>query len=169
MVIQICQRMTSGDKANVPTKQSPEEAQARFSRSHEDARGSGNPQGAPGQGPGETVGLARPLVVRIRSLSSEQDFTRVVRRGRATRRDGITVFVDSDAPKGAPGVGLSVRVRGSAVRRNRARRRVRAALLECRVPSRDIVIRADDTVVDMEFQKLVSLVQRALEDAEAGW
>jgi ribonuclease P protein component len=62
---------------------------------------------------------------------------------------------------------LSVRVRGSAVRRNRVKRRVRAALRECPAPTRNVVVRADEVVAELEFQKLVTNLQGALSSAGA--
>jgi ribonuclease P protein component len=83
-------------------------------------------------------------------------------KGRASRRNGITVFVGDYDPNGEPRLGLAVRERRSAVKRNRARRRLRAAAAQCGLPPRDVVIRADPGVVDMEFQELVEQLRSAV-------
>ena len=86
----------------------------------------------------------------------------MIEKGRAARRNGITVFVGNYDPEMEPRLGLAVRERGSAVRRNRVRRRLRAATTLCRLPHRDVVIRADGSVAEMEFQELVKKLESAL-------
>jgi ribonuclease P protein component len=101
-------------------------------------------------------------VPQRKSLKSRREFKRVVERGRAKRRNGITVFVGDYDPDGEPRIGFAVRERRSAVRRNRARRRLRAAAAQCGLPDRDLVIQADGSVADMEFQELVEHMKSAM-------
>jgi ribonuclease P protein component len=84
-----------------------------------------------------------------------------MQEGQAARRDGITVFV-GDYDLQEPRLGLAVRERRSAVRRNRARRRLRAAAALCELPRRDVVSRAEPGVVDLEFQELVTVLTSAV-------
>lgn len=90
----------------------------------------------------------------------------MIHGGRAARRNGITVFVGEDEPEREPRVGFTVRERRSAVRRNRVRRRLRAAAQLCALPHRDVVIRGDGEVAEMEFQELVNVLSKALEAAK---
>lgn len=93
-----------------------------------------------------------------RALSSRRDFQRVYRDGRRARRDGVTVWVAARADDGMPRVGLAVRGGlGSAVVRNRIRRRLRAAFRELAPVSADVVIRAETPeLVRTDFQELVT-------------
>jgi ribonuclease P protein component len=101
-------------------------------------------------------------VAQRKSLKLRREFRRVMEKGRAARRNGITVFVGNYDPEREPRLGLAVRDRGSAVRRNRARRRLRAAAALCELPRRDVVIRAEGAVADMEFQELVRMLKSAV-------
>ena len=87
----------------------------------------------------------------------------MIEKGRASRRDGITVFVGNYDPEREPRLGLAVRERRSAVRRNRARRRLRAAAAQCELPRRDVVIRAEGAAGEMQFQELVGILKSAVE------
>lgn len=100
-----------------------------------------------------------------RTIARSNDFRRLYETGRKARRDGVTVFV---APRPAPDLptrlGLTVpRSAGSAVVRNRIKRRLREAMRE-RGPEAgfDVVIRADRSAVDVEFQELGQHVAGAL-------
>ena len=150
------------DKANVSAEHAAPQAEAWISRSNEDQSGSLDPEGAAGQGPSQAVGVASDLVAQRESLKSRREFQRVIEKGRAARSNGITVFVGNYDPEREPRLGLAVRERTSAVRRNRARRRLRAAAASCRLPPRDVVIRADGAVADMEFQELVGMLRSAM-------
>jgi len=79
------------------------------------------------------------------------------------RVGGITIF----AAAGEPGLSrvafVAGRAAGSAVRRNRAKRRLREALR--RIPlraGRDYVVTAAGSVVDAPFETVVSWAQTAL-------
>jgi ribonuclease P protein component len=156
------QRKRFCDKANFPAEHQAPQAEAWISSPDEDAGRSRDPQSSPSQGPSQVVGVTSDLVANRRSLKSRREFQRVIEKGRAVRRNGITVFVGNYDPEMEPRLGLAVRERGSAVRRNRVRRRLRAATALCRLPHRDVVIRADGSVADMEFQELVKKLESAL-------
>lgn len=87
----------------------------------------------------------------------------MVRRiGHRRRVGGITVFAADGVP-GPPRVAvIAGRAVGTAVARNRAKRRLREALR--RVPlrdGRDYVVTAGPSVVDVVFETLVSWVRAA--------
>lgn len=91
------------------------------------------------------------------SLARSADFRRVYARGKRARRDGITVWVaPAEAPAQPTRLGLAVRAAlGSAVERNRVRRRLRAAFraYEPRAGF-DVVTRADEGLTGRNFQQL---------------
>jgi ribonuclease P protein component len=110
-------------EADVPAQQ-PEAGQAaRLPSSHEHARRPGDPEVAPGQGAPSAVGLIGPI--RGRAV-----FGRFRSEGRRFRHDPLWLswIRDDEVPsRTAFAVGRSV---GSAVIRNRVRRRLRALLAE---------------------------------------
>lgn len=85
------------------------------------------------------------------------------RIGTRRRAGGITIFAAAGEP-GLPRVAfVAGRSAGNAVRRNRAKRRLREALR--RVPlgeGHDYVVIADDSVVAAPFEMVVSWVRAAL-------
>jgi ribonuclease P protein component len=91
----------------------------------------------------------------------------VRRTGTRRRVGGITVFAatgGSDGPRLAFVAGRAV---GSAVRRNRAKRRLREAAM--RVPlraSRDYVVIASGAVTEAPFEDLVAWLARAVTEEE---
>ena len=164
--------MSLHDQENVPTKQPAQEAQAWLSRPDEDPRGAGNTEGAPGKGPHEAVGLKPRCTVRgmgsIQSLPTSRDFRRVIARGRGVRGSVVSGHAALNPDRGGPPrLGLSVRVAGGAVARNRVRRRLRAAFRAAR-PRRgiDVVIRAGDEATRVRFQQLVRDVEGIVAGAE---
>jgi ribonuclease P protein component len=94
----------------------------------------------------------RPFI----SLRGRSSFQRVYREGRRSGRGGITVISVPGRP-GPPRIGfVAGKALGSAVARNRAKRRLRAAAE--RVPfaaGTDYVVIAARSVDDMEFEMLV--------------
>lgn len=101
------------------------------------------------------------------ALRKGSDIGRVRRIGVRRRIGGITLFVAAGSP-GPPRVAVVAgRAAGSAVRRNRAKRRLREALR--RVPLReghDYVVTADRRVVEAAFETVVSWVTTALGNEE---
>jgi ribonuclease P protein component len=101
----------------------------------------------------------------IGALSARKDFREVYARGRRTRRDGVTVIgAPSTAGGGESRVGFVVpRSVGTAVVRNRIRRRLRAVFAQVApVAGFDVVVRGEAQVAEIEFQQLVGEVRRAL-------
>ncbi|MFP3881555.1 MAG: ribonuclease P protein component [Actinomycetota bacterium] len=97
------------------------------------------------------------------SLKNSRDFRRVLTEGRRHREGGI-VMVSSPGPAEMPRVGLLVsRSCGSAVRRNRIKRRLRAAAEGAELqPGIDYVIIATSQVAEVPFDQLTSWLDRAL-------
>lgn len=92
------------------------------------------------------------------------DFRRVLSTGRRSRRGAITV-IGAPGSENGPRVGLVVRKDvGNAVRRNRAKRRIRHALAGISLEQgMDYVIIADRQVVEASFTDLTGWVRRALD------
>lgn len=105
----------------------------------------------------------------FRPLRSSKDHERVRRAGVRARRDGVTVFVAPAAQAEGPArVGLAVRGR-PAVRRNRAKRRLRAACGRCALPAGvDVVIAGGVELSEIGFQELVDSLSAALGAALGG-
>jgi ribonuclease P protein component len=102
-----------------------------------------------------------------RTIANSSDFRRLYESGRRARRDGVTVFVaERPAAELPTRLGLTVpRSAGTAVARNRTKRRLRAALRECAPGAGiDVVIRADGAAVGANFQELVGHLSGALGD-----
>jgi ribonuclease P protein component len=97
--------------------------------------------------------------MRMPSLAAPRDFQRVLSQGRRTRSRGIQVsLMPHVSPQLPSRLGLSVRS-ARAVDRNRARRRLRAAVQGCVPPTGwDLVIGADRTAATMKFQELEASV-----------
>jgi ribonuclease P protein component len=96
------------------------------------------------------------------SLRGRREFARVYRSGRRARRDGVTVYaVDRD---GRTRVGLAVRsAAGSAVVRNRIRRRLRAAAAAAVPPEGlDVAVEGDGSVATQDFQELTGALAAAV-------
>ena len=91
-----------------------------------------------------------------RSLRSNTDFSRVYRTG-IRRRCGALTVVTSSGPAGPAIVGFVAGKRvGSAVARNRAKRRMRAAVSRCGLKSDTVyVLIADRGVLTTDFERLV--------------
>ena len=102
------------------------------------------------------------------SLTRGRDFERVRASGRRARSDGIGVIVAPAADPGAPArLGLAVgRGSGTAVTRNRIRRRLRAAWRESKPPPGvEVVMRASPAAATADFQDLVKHMKSALSRA----
>jgi ribonuclease P protein component len=102
------------------------------------------------------------------SLSSGRDFQRVYRTGTKARADGITVWTTRSSAEPVTRLGIAIRASvGTAVQRNRLRRRVRAIMRAYRpAPGLDVVIAADRCASSATFQELETHTRAAL--ARAG-
>lgn len=102
------------------------------------------------------------------SLTRARDFERVRALGRRARSDGVSVMAAEAIDPAAPArLGLAVgRGAGTAVTRNRIRRRLRAAWAESTPPpGYEVVMRATPAVSDVDFQELVKHVKIAVSRA----
>lgn len=114
------------------------------------------------------AGASLRSAVGYRSLRTRDDFTRVFEHGRRHRRGDIVVlFVRGEC---APEVGIvaSRRRVGGAVQRNRAKRRIRAALARIPLPAGKYVVIAGRAVLDAKFERLVSRLEEAVREVTDG-
>ncbi|MYC84055.1 MAG: ribonuclease P protein component [Acidimicrobiia bacterium] len=118
------------------------------------------PDTAPAVSPGSSVPESTGRVDRFRRLSGAVEFNEALRHGRRSRRGGITL-VWRRRDGGLPRVGLVVGRRvGGAVVRNRAKRRLRAALREVTLAeATDYVVIATPVVATAPFQELCRWVR----------
>ena len=101
-----------------------------------------------------------------RALSNPRDFRRVLQHGRRARRNGVTAFVLERSPAtDSTRLGLAVRA-GTAVARNRMRRRLRAAARSF-LPRAgfDVVLQSDERVRSRPAELLWEDVRDALRTA----
>jgi ribonuclease P protein component len=111
--------MAEGREANISAKHSQASEETRLSTSNEDARREGGPESAPPQGTAATLRL-------IWRITRRSTFA-ALRQGRRARRGPITVSFTDGSPAEPPRVAFAIgRKVGSAVERNRLRRRLRA-------------------------------------------
>lgn len=106
--------------------------------------------------------VSPPEDFHIRPLSGRRAFTQVLENGARRSRGPITVVAKPNSGSDS-GVGLVVsRAVGGAVARNRARRRIRAAL-KGRVPAGyDLVVIARKEILEMAFQNLEDILGETL-------
>jgi ribonuclease P protein component len=106
-------------------------------------------------------------VARVRSVRGREEFRRICSEGRRARGELLSVYGRRTEPGSPVRFGLAVGGRGiSAVRRNRIRRRLRAALREAKVPAGlEFVVRAGAEAERVSFQLLVEDLEGALERA----
>ena len=96
-----------------------------------------------------------------RSLRSSTEFSRAYQTGQRRRCGGVTVIA-GPGPPGPASVGFVAGKRvGSAVVRNRAKRRMRAAVSRCGLKSDTVyVLIADRRVLTADFERLVRWIDR---------
>jgi ribonuclease P protein component len=115
-------------EADLPAKRAPAEAQARLSRAHVDAGRTPDPEAAPREGPQAPVGVA---VQRRYRLSRSRDFDAVYRQGKSVSTRFLVLYWFPRDDEGEPRLGIAVpKGAGSAVERNRVKRRLREAWRE---------------------------------------
>lgn len=105
-------------------------------------------------------------MTRTESISGRAAFARLVAHGRRVRRSGMTVLVAARGDGGPARLGIAVRTR-TAVERNRARRRVRAAFRDCApaLAGCDVLVRGDRCLARMPFDRLRSELCAGTSDA----
>lgn len=148
----------SGHQAYLPTQEAPAAPRARVSDSHVPT---GGRQGAPGATPERPApfdpGGSPAWVRRGFRLTRSQDFDRAMRSGRSARSSTLAFFV-SDNELGRPRVGFAVsRKLGTAVVRNRVRRRLRELVRPLAATTRvgrDVVIVARAGALGAEYRRL---------------
>ena len=142
---------------DLPTKSSPQEAASRFPTSDAHARGAGDDQASSPKRPEAARCLS------YESLRNSRDFHRVLSDG-TRRRSGGIVVASSAGREGPPRVGLVVSKRcGSAVTRNRIKRRLRSAAGTVELqPGTDYVIIANQQVADAPYDRLTGWLRRAV-------
>jgi ribonuclease P protein component len=134
-------------EAHVPAQHPQAEEEARLPRAHANARRPGGPEVSPPSRPQAPLGLIRP--VRDRAAFA------ALARARRFRRGPVTVrFIAGEGP---PRVAYAIgRSTGGAVVRNRARRRMRAAVRAsaARLPPGTYLFGAGREVVTMPYEAL---------------
>ena len=100
---------------------------------------------------------------KVTSLRNGREFARVFRAGKRGRSDGVVV-VAAASGDGPARVGMSIkRTAGSAVARNRARRRLRSMWPSLDVPAGcEVVIQMNAEAVQRPYQELEKHVQNAM-------
>lgn len=127
----------------------------------------------PGCEPAPDVRSSSDVVTRVASdsarsrryvpLRGRRSFSRIYQEGTRRRRGGVLVVSAPGAP-GPPQVGfVAGRRLGTAVRRNRAKRRLRAAVerVAC-APGTAYVVIAGPGVIDADFDQVVGWLSAAM-------
>ena len=107
---------------------------------------------------------SRPSTGRpYRSLRSSAEFSRAYKNG-TRRRCGAVTVVTAAGPAGPPTVGfIAGKKVGSAVLRNRAKRRMREAAARCELKSDTVyVLIADRAVLTAPFASLIGSINRCI-------
>jgi ribonuclease P protein component len=149
-------------EAHIPAEHPPPEAQARLPFADAYPCRSRDHPPPPRQGPEDTHGLTT-----VESLASSQRI-RAVRSARQ-RAAGATMVVhaldrDDDETEARVAV-VAGKAVGNAVRRNRAKRRLRAAARQARLPAVDLVVDARRSAIDVPFDRLPRDLERLLATA----
>ena len=150
---------SSGDRreAYLSAQHPPPSPQAWLPCAYEHPRRPCGAQVPPRQGPRPTVGL----IDRIRHRDA---FARLRREGIRVRVDSLWCSFVPDSGVAPPRVAFAIgRAAGSAVQRNRLRRRLRAILGACDVPAGLLLIGADRAATEHSFAELQRSVQRLLD------
>lgn len=145
----------SGDRreAYLPAQQPPPSPQARIPCAHEHPRRARRAEVPSRQGPRPSVGL----IDRIRQRDA---FIRLRRDGVRVRIDPLWCSFVPDSEVVPPQVAFAIgRATGSAVQRNRLRRRLRAILRDSDVPPGLLLIGASARVNEHTFDELEQCVR----------
>ncbi len=135
-------------EAYLPAQQASPSPQARFPCAHEYSRWSSGVEVPPGQGP-------RPPLRLIDRVRERDAFVRLRRDGVRVRTDSLWCSFVLDPNVVPPQVAFAIgRAVGSAVRRNRLRRRLRAVLANCDVPPGLYLIGARVPACEQTFDEI---------------
>jgi ribonuclease P protein component len=99
-----------------------------------------------------------------RSLKGKRRFAEVFATGTRHRRGGITVIVSRDGRAPEVGIIASKKRVGPAVARNKARRRIRAALGRVTLPEGSYIVVASRAVLTAPFERLVGWLETAMKE-----
>jgi ribonuclease P protein component len=144
-------------EAYLSAQQPPPSPQARFPCAYEHPRRSRRAEVPPGQGPGPTLGL----IDRVRERDA---FVRLRRDGVRVRTDPLWCSFVLDPDLVPPQVAFAIgRAVGSAVSRNRLRRRLRAVLSECDVPPGLYLVGARVPACEQTFVELEATVSSLMD------
>lgn len=153
----------SGDRreAHLSTEQSPPGQEARLSRADEHPRRPCGAEVPPRQGPRSPVGL----IQRVRERDA---FVRLRRDGVRVRAESLWCSFVPDPELSPPQVAFAIgRAVGTAVRRNRLRRRLRVLLDEAALPPGLYLIGARPPAGELAFDavrsEVVTLARRVAE------
>jgi ribonuclease P protein component len=115
-------------EADLSAQRAQTEAEARLSRAHVDPGRSPDPKAPPGEGPEAAFRLTATAVQRRYRLSRSRDFDAVYRHGRSVSTRFLVLYWFPRDDDGEPRLGIAVpKGSGSAVERNRVKRRLREA------------------------------------------
>lgn len=105
----------------------------------------------------------------FRSLRHRSEFSRIYQEGKRRRKGDVTVVVAPGAP-GSATIGFVAGKRvGNAVRRNRAKRRLRAAMEQLSPTAGNVyIVIAGPGVVEVDFLRLVGWLKAVVEDDPPG-
>ena len=151
--------VTLGDRreAHLPAEQPSSFPQAWLPGQDEYARWSRGIEVPPRQGPGSSVRL-------IATILERDAFLRLRREGSRHRIEPLWCSFVHDPQLMPPQVAFAIgRPIGSAVTRNRVRRRLRAVLSASSVPPGLLLVGADPAIVELTFDELRDRVGQLLE------
>jgi ribonuclease P protein component len=151
--------VTLGDRreAYLPAEHPSSFPEAWLPGQDEHPRWSRGPEVPPRQGPGSSVRL-------IATIHERDSFLRLRREGTRHRIEPLWCSFVHDPQLTPPQVAFAIgRPVGSAVKRNRVRRRLRAILADSSVPPGLLLIGAGPAIVELTFDELEDRVRRLLE------
>jgi ribonuclease P protein component len=115
-------------EADLPAQRATSEAEARFPCPHVHPCRPDDPETPPGEGPEAALRLTATAVQRRHRLSRSRDFDAVYRHGRSVSTRFLVLYWFPRDDEGEPRLGIAVpKGSGSAVERNRVKRRLREA------------------------------------------
>lgn len=118
-----------------------------------------------GAGGPRAAGVSRRSGRPFASLRKGSDIGKVRRTGSRRRVGGVLVFTAAGMADGPRVAIVASRRVGSAVRRNRAKRRLREALSQVPLRNdREYVVVADSAVAEVPFEGLVAWVRAATQE-----